>query len=83
MVPSFILATITCLIGSFGLFDHLVALGGLEGNVEAEFLAPYIFTQGFAHQRMALGMALALETGVPLAIAGILLQRLQARLRNQ
>ncbi len=82
MIPSFIIATIMCLIGSFGIFDHLVALGALTGNPEVQFLAVYIFTQGFARSRMALGMALALETGVPLAIAGILLQRLQARLRN-
>lgn len=39
MIPSFLIVTIFCLIGSFGVFDELVALGGLGQNPEARFLS--------------------------------------------
>jgi ABC-type sugar transport system permease subunit len=81
MMPSFIIATIFCLIGSFGLFDQLVALGGLYQNPEAEFLSVLYFRYGFNLQRLSTGMAMAIEVGIPLIIAGVLLQRLQRRLQ--
>jgi ABC-type sugar transport system permease subunit len=83
MMPSFIIATIFCLIGSFAVFDQLVALGGLYQNPEAEFLSILFFLYGFARNRLALGMTLALEIGVPLLIGGLLLQRLQKRLQYE
>ena len=81
MVPSFIIATIFCLIGSFGVFDELVALGGLYQNPEAVFLSILFFTYGFSSNRLALGMTLAMQTGIPLVLLAILLQRLQKRLQ--
>jgi ABC-type sugar transport system permease subunit len=81
MMPSFIIATIFCLIGSFGLFDQLVALGGLYQNPEAEFLSILYFRYGFNLDRLSTGMAMAIEVGIPLIIAGVLLQRLQRRLQ--
>jgi ABC-type sugar transport system permease subunit len=83
MIPSFIIATIFCLIGSFGVFDELVALGGLYQNPEAQFLSILFFQYGFGKRRLAVGMALSLEVGIPLIIAGVLLQRLQRRLQYQ
>lgn len=79
MVPSFVIATIFCLIGSFNIFDELVALGALNGNQEASFLSTLFFTYGFQRGRLAVGITMALELGIPLFIAGILLQRFQRR----
>jgi ABC-type sugar transport system permease subunit len=81
MMPSFIIATIFCLIGSFGIFDELVAMGALYGNQQAFFLSVLFFEYGFLRRRLALGMTLALEVGIPLVFLGVLLQRLQRRLQ--
>lgn len=81
MVPSFIIATIFCLIGSFGVFDELVALGALYANPEARFLSILFYEYGFLRDRLAMGMTLAMQTGIPLVILGILLQRLQRYLQ--
>lgn len=79
MVPSFIIATILALIGSFGVFAELVALGGMEVNPEARFLSILFYNYAFQSNRLALGLTLAVETFVPLVVVAILLQRLQKR----
>lgn len=81
MWPSFIMATTMCLIGSFTVFDELVAMGALYVNPEAKLLSVLFFTYGFQVERLALGMTLAVETFVPLILLGIVLQRLQRRLQ--
>ena len=79
MLGSFLIATIFCLIGSFNIFDELVALGGLYGNQEARFLSIVFFSYGFNTGRLAVGITMALQLGIPLFILGLLLQRLQRR----
>jgi ABC-type sugar transport system permease subunit len=81
MMPSFIIATIFALIGSFSIFDELIAMGALYGNQEAHFLSILFFRYGFSQGRLALGMTLAMQVGIPLVILGVLLQRLQKRLQ--
>ena len=81
MWPSFILATTMCLIGSFAVFDELVAMGALYVNPEAKLLSILFFTYGFQIDRLAMGMTLAMETFLPLVILGVALQRLQRRLQ--
>ncbi len=81
MWPSFILATTMCLIGSFAVFDELVAMGALYVNPEAKLLSILFFTYGFQVERLALGMTLAVQTFLPLVILGVVLQRLQRRLQ--
>jgi ABC-type sugar transport system permease subunit len=81
MWPSFILATTMCLIGSFAVFDELVAMGALYVNPEAKFLSILFFTYGFQVERLALGMTLAVETFLPLVFIGVALQRLQRRVQ--
>ena len=83
MIPSFIIATIFALLGSFKVFDELVALGGLSGNREAQFLSIISVRYGFALERLALGMTLAVETFLPLTILAVFLQRLQRRLAQE
>lgn len=79
MIPSFILATTMCLIGSFAVFDELVAMGALYVNPEAKLLSVLFFTYGFQIERLGLGMTLAVITFVPLVFVGVALQRLQRR----
>ena len=81
MWPSFILATTMCLIGSFAVFDELVAMGALYVNPEAKLLSILFFTYGFQVERLALGMTLAVMTFLPLVFVGVALQRLQRRLQ--
>jgi ABC-type sugar transport system permease subunit len=81
MMPSFIMATTMCLIGSFAVFDELVAMGALYVNPEAKLLSVLFFTYGFQIDRLAMGMTLAVETFLPLVVVGVLLQRLQRRLQ--
>jgi ABC-type sugar transport system permease subunit len=80
MIPSFIIATTMCLIGSFSVFDELVAMGALYYNPEAKLLSVLFFMYGFQVERLAQGMTLAVETFLPLVILGVALQRLQRRL---
>jgi ABC-type sugar transport system permease subunit len=80
MLPSFIMATTMCLIGSFAVFDELVAMGALYVNPEAKLLSVLFFTYGFQVNRLALGMTLAVITFLPLVFIGVALQRLQRRL---
>ena len=79
MWPSFILATTMCLIGSFAVFDELVAMGALYVNPEAKLLSILFFTYGFQVERLAMGMTLAVISFLPLVLIGIALQRLQRR----
>lgn len=81
MLPSFIIATIFCLIGSFGVFDELIPLGALSSNNEARLLSVLFFTYAFTSQRLALGLTLTLQTFLPLVVVALLLQRLQRRLQ--
>ncbi len=81
MWPSFILATTMCLIGSFAVFDELVAMGATYVNPNAKFLSILFFTYGFQIERLAMGMTLAVETFVPLVLLGVALQRLQRRVQ--
>ena len=81
MIPSFIIATIFCLIGSFGVYDELIPLGALSSNNEARLLSVLFFTYAFSSQRLALGLTLTLQTFLPLVVIALLLQRLQRRLQ--
>lgn len=80
MWPSFILATTMCLIGSFAVFDELVAMGATYVNPNAKLLSVLFFTYGFQVERLAMGMTLAVESFLPLVFIGVALQRLQRRL---
>lgn len=83
MMPSFIIATLFCVIGSFRVFAELVALGALYGNQDAQFLSIVFFNYAFSRGRLALGLTLSLEIGLPLVILGIGGQWLQRRLQYE
>jgi multiple sugar transport system permease protein len=81
MIPAFIIATIFCLIGSFGVFDELIPLGALSSNNEARLLSVIFFNYAFTSQRLALGLTLTLQTFLPLVLIALALQRLQRKLQ--
>ena len=80
MAPAFIIATIFCLLGSFGVFDEPMAMGAFNTNPGLRFLSVVFYAYGFTQQRLALGMTLAVQTFVPLVVLAYLLQQLQRRL---
>jgi ABC-type sugar transport system permease subunit len=43
MIPAFIIVTIFCLIGSFGVFEELIPLGALSSKNEARLLSVIFF----------------------------------------
>jgi ABC-type sugar transport system permease subunit len=87
MVPSIIIATIFCLIGSFGVFDEAVGMGAFYGNRSAEYFAVTIFKLGFGTTvgqqigTLAEGLTMALTVFVPLTVIAIWLIRIQKRLQ--
>jgi ABC-type sugar transport system permease subunit len=83
MVPAFIMATIFCLLGSFGVFDEPMAMGAFNTNTSVRFLSIVFYAYGFTQQRLALGMTLAVQTFVPLVVLAYMLQQLQKRLSYQ
>jgi ABC-type sugar transport system permease subunit len=82
MVPSITAATVFCLIGSFGIFDEAVGVGGMTGNESAEFLSIVIFRHGFSeNSNLAQVITMSMTVYIPLMLVAFLLTRLQKRLR--
>lgn len=85
MVPFIMLATISCLIGSFGIFDEPVGMGGLAGNRNAELFSLYLYRIGVSGQAkigtFSMGMAASFIVNIPLVAIAIYLLRLQKRLQ--
>lgn len=82
IVPAIVMATVFCLIGSFGIFDELVGLGALYGNPNAEFLSILIYKLGFSSGRdgtLAQGITASLVVFFPLLLAAFALNRWQKR----
>ncbi len=91
MVPSIIVATIFCIIGSFGIVEEPIGMGGLLANKNAEYLAVVLYKFGFgggasstAPQSGTLAQALAMSITVyvPLILVAFFLTRLQRKLSN-
>lgn len=87
IVPSIIIATIFCLIGSFGVFDEPVGMGAFYGNRSAEYFAVTVFKLGFGSTvgqqigTMAQGVTMSLVVFVPLTAIAIYLIRLQRKVQ--
>ena len=87
IMPSIIIATIFCLIGSFGVFDEAIGMGAFYGNPAAEFFAVTVFKMGFGTAvgqqigTLAEGMTMALVVFLPLTLVASYLIRLQKRLQ--
>jgi ABC-type sugar transport system permease subunit len=83
MVPSIILVTVSCLIGSFGIFDEPVGMGGLAGNENAQVFSLLLFRIGTWAQMgsLSMGMALSFIVNVPLILIALYLLSLQKKLQ--
>ena len=87
MIPSIIIASILCLIGSFGLFDEPMGMGATYGNQSVQFLSIVIYRFSFgSHQAghagtLAEAMTMSVTVYLPLFVAAYFLTRLQKRLQ--
>lgn len=89
MVPSFVMATIFALLGTFASFDILVGLGALLGNPAVELVSIVTYKLGFLSGSptvgggqlgtLAQGVALQIVISMPLMVITWLLTRVQRR----
>jgi len=81
MLSSIVIATVFCLIGSWGVFDEAVGMGALAANKNVRFLSILLFKLGFAGTgesgTLAEALTMAITVNVPLLIVGILLSKKQ------
>jgi ABC-type sugar transport system permease subunit len=86
MWPSIIIATVMCIVGSFQIFDHAVALGALGGNKNVEFVVVAFYKLAFSGRggnAIARATTMTMIVGVPLlAVSGVLLA-IQRRIQKQ
>ena len=88
IIPSIVMATILCMIGSFGVFDELVGMGAFYGNRSVSFLSILLYRMGFGVQtgvgasvgRFSEALTMSFVVYVPLLIAAFGLIRLQKRI---
>lgn len=86
MIPCIIIATIFCLIGSFGIFDVPVGMGGLAANESVRYFALHLYFSGFgthAQQGATLAEAVTMSMVVylPLATIAFFLNNIQKKLQ--
>ena len=86
MIPTIILVTVMCMMGSFGIFEVPIGLNALQGNNQVMFMAVLIYSQGFQAGSMTsstanLGHVVATSVLVymPLLIVAFVLRRIQQR----
>lgn len=78
MVPSIAIATISCLVGSFGIFDEPIGFGALYGNEQAKLFSIVLFRMGSGmNGTLAEGVATSIVVFTPLIILSILIFRWQ------
>lgn len=78
IIPSIVMATVTCLIGSFNLIDELFGLGAMYGNQSAVFLSVLVYRKGFMGG-LSQSVAMSLTVFVPLILVAFLLIRFQKK----
>ena len=76
IIPSIVMATVTCLIGSFNLIDELFGMGAMYGNTSAVFLSVLVYRKGFMGG-LSQSVAMSLTVFVPLIFIAFLLIRWQ------
>ncbi len=82
MVPIIAVATVFCLIGSFGVFDELVGMGALYGNETMKLFSIVLYEEGFSGKisgSLSMASTMSMVVFVPLVIIAFLLNRLQKK----
>ncbi len=83
MVPSLSIATISCLVGSFAIFDEPVGFGALYGNDHARMYAITLFRMGSGtNGALSEAVASSIVVFAPLIVIALLLFRWQKRHQN-
>lgn len=80
MVPSIIMASITCLVGSFNLIDELFGLGATYGNVNANFISIMVYNLGF-NSGLSRSVTMSFVVFIPLIIIAFVLVRVQKKMQ--
>ena len=80
IIPSTVMATVTCLIGSFNLIDELFGLGALYGNASAVFLSVLVYRKGTTGG-LSQSVAMSLVVFVPLILIAFLIIRWQRKMQ--
>lgn len=80
IIPSIVMATVTCLIGSFNLIDELFGLGAMYGNANAVFLSVLVFQKGFIGG-LSQSVAMSFTVFVPLILIAFALIRWQKKMQ--
>lgn len=78
IIPSIVMATVTCMIGSFNLIDELFGMGAMYGNASAVFLSVLVYRKGFMGG-LSQSVAMSLTVFVPLILVAFLLIRWQQK----
>lgn len=89
IASTIIIATILCLLGSFGVFDEAVGMGALYGNESVKYLAVLLFKLGFsgggtgssASGTLSQAITMSMVVYLPLLIGAVFLTKLQKRLQ--
>jgi ABC-type sugar transport system permease subunit len=83
IVPSLGIATIACLVGSFGIFDETVGFGALYGNNNARLFAVVLFGMGSgalgSSGKLSEGVAASVVVFLPLIVLAYFIFRWQKR----
>jgi ABC-type sugar transport system permease subunit len=84
MAPSIAIATISCLVGSFGIFEEPVGFGALYGNQQARLFAVTLFRMGAGGSmdmtgKLSEGVASTIVVAIPLLVLAFLIFRWQRR----
>ncbi|RKX90365.1 MAG: hypothetical protein DRP70_01060 [Spirochaetes bacterium] len=83
MFSSIMIATVICIIGSWGVFDEAVGMGALAANKNVRFFSVLLYKIGFAGTgqsgTLAEALTMAMTVNIPLLIIGILLSKLQKK----
>jgi len=85
IIPSIAIATISCLVGSFGIFDEPVGFGALYGNEQARLFSITLYRMGlgtggtYGIGMLAEGVASSIVVFTPLIIIALLIFRWQKR----
>lgn len=86
MMSNIIMASIFCIIGSFGLVDEPIGMGGLYANKNAEFLGIIFLKFGlisgeYTSGTLAQAISMSMTVYIPLLLVAFVLTRLQKRLQ--
>jgi ABC-type sugar transport system permease subunit len=84
IVSSMAIATISCLVGSFGIFDECIGFGALYGNKYARLFSVVLFGMGsqgsvVSGGKLSEGVASSIVVFVPLIVVAVLIFRWQKR----